>query len=51
MMKIFGRWKGGGEATHTHDIKTKNNNKPRLIGSKHGLFDNIVGFEDVKTLF
>jgi replication-associated recombination protein RarA len=52
MMKLFGRWKkgDGGEATHTHNSKN-NNIKPRLIGSKNRLFDNIVGFEDVKALF
>ena len=50
-MKLFGRWKKG-EATHTHNSKSNNiNNKPHLIASKHGLFDNVVGFEDVKTLF
>ena len=49
-MKLFGRWKKG-EATHTHNSKSNNNNKPHLIASKQGLFDNIVGFEDVKTLF
>ena len=52
MMKLFGRWKKGdkGEATHTHNSKS-NNIKPRLIGGKDRLFDNIVGFEDVKALF
>ena len=52
-MKLFGRWKkgDGGEATHTHYSKSNNNNKPHLIGSKNRLFDNIVGFEDVKALF
>jgi len=51
-MKLFGRWKKGdkGEATHTHNSKS-NNIKPRLIGGKDRLFDNIVGFEDVKALF
>jgi MoxR-like ATPase len=50
MMKLFGRWKrgDGGNATHTHNSKS---NKPHLIGSKNRLFDNIVGFEDVKALF
>ena len=54
MMKLFGRWKrgDGGNATHTHNSKSNNiNNKPHLIASKQGLFDNVVGFEDVKTLF
>jgi replication-associated recombination protein RarA len=50
-MKLFDRWKKGDGGTHTHYSKSNNNNKPHLIGSKHGLFDNIVGFDDVKTLF
>jgi predicted ATPase with chaperone activity len=37
--------KSGGEARFKH------NNKSILIGSKQGLFDDIVGFGDVKLLF
>src|SRR5919108_1067143 len=45
MMKLFDRWKKDG-------IKTVlQNNKPIFIGNKHGLFDDIVGFGDVKDLF
>jgi predicted ATPase with chaperone activity len=33
------------------EVRFKYNNKSILIGSKQGLFDDIVGFEDVKTLF
>ena len=45
MMKLFGRWKKG-------NVKTlPQNNKPIFIGNKHGLFDDIYGFEDVKNLF
>jgi Holliday junction DNA helicase RuvB len=47
MMKLFSRWKKKGGETHNYS----NNNKPHLIGSKHGLFDDIIGFEDVKALF
>src|SRR5918996_2527915 len=32
-------------------VRFKHNNKSILIGNKQGLFDDIVGFEDVKTLF
>jgi replication-associated recombination protein RarA len=50
-MNLFSRWKksNGEVCAHTHS--NKGNNKSVLIGSKHGLFDNVVGFEDVKTLF
>jgi hypothetical protein len=45
-MNLFSRLrKSDGEARFKH------NNKSILIGSKHGLFDDIVGLEDVKTLF
>ena len=33
------------------EVRFKHNNKSILIGSKQGLFDDIVGFDDVKTLF
>ena len=33
------------------EVRFKHNNKSILIGNKQGLFDDIVGFEDVKTLF
>ena len=45
MMKLFGRWKKNGIEL------LPRNNKPILIGNKQGLFDDIVGFEDVKELF
>ena len=47
-MNLFSRLRksdGNGE------VRFKHNNKSILIGSKQGLFDDIVGFEDVKTLF
>ena len=47
-MNLFSRLRksdGNGE------VRFKHNNKSILIGSKQGLFDEIVGFEDVKTLF
>ena len=48
-MNLFSRWKKGDGKVHTHNSNT--NHKSVLIGSKHGLFDDIVGFEDVKALF
>src|ERR687898_642426 len=47
-MNLFSRLKksdGNGEGRFKH------NNKSILIGSKQGLFDDIVGFQDVKVLF
>ena len=50
-MNLFNRWKkrNGEVRTHTHGIK--GTHKLVLIRGKEALFDNIVGFEDVKTLF
>ena len=45
MMKLFNRWKKSGPKVFPH------NSKPIFIGKRHGLFDDIVGFEDVKYLF
>jgi Holliday junction DNA helicase RuvB len=46
MMKLFSRWKKGNTDTLSQ------NNKPIIIrNTKHSLFDDIVGFEDVKDLF
>src|ERR687893_2118536 len=45
-MNLFSRLKkSGGE------VRFKHKNKSILIGNKQGLFDDIVGFEDVKSLF
>ena len=45
-MNLFSRLKkSDGKARFKH------NNKSILIGSKQGLFDDIVGFADVKSLF
>jgi MoxR-like ATPase len=50
-MQLFSRWrKRDGETTHTHN-NNHTNHKSVLIGRKHGLFDDIIGFEDVKALF
>jgi Holliday junction DNA helicase RuvB len=46
-MNLFSRWRSHGEVRHSN----KGNNKSVLIGNKQGLFDYIVGFEDVKSLF
>jgi MoxR-like ATPase len=45
IMKLFSRWKKGNTYTLSQ------NNKPIIIKNKHNLFDDIVGFEDVKDLF
>jgi hypothetical protein len=52
-MNLFSRWrKSNGEVgTHSYGNKSNVNHKSVLIGSKQGLFDDIVGFGDVKTLF
>jgi hypothetical protein len=51
-MKLFGRWKKGDEET-THISNSSGNNKHKsiLIGNKQRLFDDIIGFEDVKAVF
>jgi MoxR-like ATPase len=46
IMNLFSRWrKSDGK------VRIKNNNKSILIGNRQGLFDDIIGFEDVKSLF
>jgi MoxR-like ATPase len=50
-MNLFSRWRRGDREVRTHDHGNKHNNKSVLIGSKQRLFDDIVGFEDVKSLF
>src|SRR5215204_4307879 len=45
IMKLFSRWKKGNTETLFQ------NKKPIIIRNKHSLFDDIVGFEDVKALF
>ena len=47
-MNLFSRLR---KADGKGEVRFKHNNKSILIGSKQGLFDDIVGFEDVKTLF
>src|SRR5215216_5090155 len=44
MMRLFSRWKKSGAELHSC------NNKP-ILGNKQGLFDDVVGFDDVKDLF
>jgi Holliday junction DNA helicase RuvB len=45
-MKLFSRWKKSDTETLSQ------NNKPTIIrNTKHSLFDDIIGFEDVKGLF
>jgi hypothetical protein len=50
-MNLFSRWKKRHGEVRTHTHGNKSTHKLVLIGDKEGLFDNIVGFEDVKTLF
>ena len=50
-MKLFSRWKKRDGEKQFILITKSNNIKTHLIGSKKRLFDNIVGFEDVKALF
>jgi predicted ATPase with chaperone activity len=45
MMRLFSRWKKDTE------ILSQNNRPIVIKKTKHGLFDDIIGFEDVKTLF
>ena len=49
-MNLFSRWRSHGDV-RTHSHGNKGNHKSVLIGSKQGLFYDIVGFEDVKSLF
>jgi MoxR-like ATPase len=45
MVKLFSRWR-------RNDLETlTQRSKPIFIGKRHDLFDEIVGFEDVKDLF
>jgi MoxR-like ATPase len=51
IMKFFSRWRNGNREVRTRSNKYKHNIQSILIGSKQGLFDDIVCFEDVKLLF
>ena len=48
-MNLFSRWRNSNGKVSTRD--NKHNIKSILTGSKQGLFDDIVGFEDVKLIF
>lgn len=48
---ILSRWRKGEREVCSQGNKGKHNNKSILIGNKQGLFEDIVGFEDVKILF
>jgi hypothetical protein len=53
-MNLFSRWRKRDGEVRTHTHGNKGTHKSVLKGGKeglYGLFDNIVGFEDVKTLF
>ena len=46
MMRLFSRWKKGNSEIISQ------NNKPIIIkNTKHSLFDDIIGYEDVKDVF
>ena len=51
IMNLFSRWRKSDGKIHAHTHGNRGNNKSVLIGSKQGLFDNTIGFEDVKALF
>jgi MoxR-like ATPase len=48
-MNLFNRWRRTGQV-HSEDRKN-NNIKSFLTGNRRALFDDIIGFEDVKSLF
>jgi MoxR-like ATPase len=51
IMNFFSRWRNGNKEVRTRGSKHKYIIQSILIGNKQGLFDEIVGFEDVKLLF
>jgi Holliday junction DNA helicase RuvB len=46
MMRLFSRWKKGNS-----EIISQNNNPIIIKNTKHSLFDDIIGYEDVKDIF
>jgi hypothetical protein len=50
-MNLFSRWRKRDGEVRTHTHGNKGTPKSVLIGGKEALFDNIVGFKDVKVLF
>ena len=50
-MNFFSRWRNGNREVRTRSSKHKHIIQSILIGCKQGLFDDIIGFEDVKLLF
>jgi DNA replicative helicase MCM subunit Mcm2 (Cdc46/Mcm family) len=50
-MNLLSRWRKRDGEVRTHTRGNKGTHKSVLIGGKEGLFDNVVGFEDVKALF
>ena len=49
-MKLFSRWRRRDGEVHSQD-NINCNNKSILTGNKQELFDDIVGFDDIKDLF
>jgi hypothetical protein len=50
-MNLFSRCRKSDGKIHAHIHGNRGNNKSVIIGNKQGLFDDIIGFEDVKVLF
>jgi hypothetical protein len=49
-MNLFSIWRKGERVIHNQGNTGKDNNKSILRENKQGLFDDIFGFEDVKSL-
>jgi hypothetical protein len=50
-MDLFGRWRNRGDKAWAKTHNNRGNNKSLLLGNKQGLFEDIVGFGEVKSLF
>ena len=50
-MDLFGKWRNRCGIAWGRNHNNRDNNKSVLIGNKQGLFDGIVGFGDVKSIF
>jgi holliday junction DNA helicase RuvB len=54
-MRLFGRWRKNSDNHSNLAVSEPGSNRKRYskpaIGQKHGLFDGIIGYDDVKELF
>jgi Holliday junction DNA helicase RuvB len=54
-MRLFGRWRSNSNNDSMNSISKLGSNRKKYpkpaVGPKHGLFDGIVGYDDVKELF